>query len=912
MSGLDVNKYMVLVKEKDKTEQIDLFEKDNEHWKIRYFNNSKVYSYKEENIKFFCDPILKDLKNIMVYENNNPLTGINQILDFDTYVRVIFNNGFKKTYSKDEIRFEKNCLSNQNAHNCFEYFKEIANYNPNEEDKTFLSKQYEKLGTVSSSSVLAKYLQRQPFASRENEREIVFPFGFNSSQKSAVEKAMSDQLSVIEGPPGTGKTQTILNIIANAIMNGKTVAVVSNNNSATNNVLEKLEKYNLDFIAAFLGNKLNQETFFTNQTSDYPDMSNWLIDDNDYDELKTQLNESQHKLDEMLHKKNKQALLKQELRALQTEYKYFADYSLKYNSSDLTLKSLYRLNADRILNLLIDYKYKLRNRNFKFIGKIHNFFKYGIYDFGFYKSSPEKVVSYLQDTYYKTRMEEVKKKIKLLTKELERFDFEHEMQDYSEKSMKLLKSYLAQKYALSQNRRVFQKEDLWKNFNSFIKEYPVILSTTHSLLSSAKSNYLFDYVLIDEASQVDLVTGALALSCAKNAVIVGDSKQLPNVISKEEKKLTGEIYKKYNLDHEYNYAEHSLLSSIVSLYNDIPRTLLKEHYRCHPKIINFCNQKFYNNELIILTEEEESDEPLTLFQTVKGNHARGMINHRQIDVIYNEVVESLDLNTGDQSVGITAPYRLQVKGIQDRAISLNSEVDTVHKYQGREKDVIILSTVSNEVNVNDFVDDPNLINVAVSRAVKKLIIVAAKDSEEWRGTNIGGLVNYIKYNNFEIINSNIRSIFDLLYSSYSDKLLEVMAKSKKVSEHTSENLMNIVIENVLDCDEFRKLGRVLHQPLKMLINDTELLTPEERKYAMNELTHTDFVIFNKLDKMPLLVVEVDGYEFHENNPKQLNRDKMKDEILKKYNIPIKRFKTTGSGEEKALRKKLHELLNIKE
>ena len=52
----------------------------------------------------------------------------------------------------------------------------------------------------------------------------------------------------------------------------------------------------------------------------------------------------------------------------------------------------------------------------------------------------------------------------------------------------------------------------------------------------------------------------------------------------------------------------------------------------------------------------------------------------------------------------------------------------------------------------------------------------------------------------------------------------------------------------------------------------------------NVLTHTDFVIFNKLDKMPVLVVEVDGYAFHANNPRQLERDKMKDAILQKYGI----------------------------
>ena len=51
---------------------------------------------------------------------------------------------------------------------------------------------------------------------------------------------------MIQGPPGTGKTQTILNIIANILVQGKTVMVVSNNNSATANVLEKLQKYGLD------------------------------------------------------------------------------------------------------------------------------------------------------------------------------------------------------------------------------------------------------------------------------------------------------------------------------------------------------------------------------------------------------------------------------------------------------------------------------------------------------------------------------------------------------------------------------------------------------------------------------------------------------------------------------------------
>ena len=85
----------------------------------------------------------------------------------------------------------------------------------------------------------------------------------------------------------------------------------------------------------------------------------------------------------------------------------------------------------------------------------------------------------------------------------------------------------------------------------------------------------------------------------------------------------------------------------------------------------------------------------------------------------------------------------------------NIEVDTVHKYQGREKDVVILTTVVNDMN--EFVDNPNLINVAVSRAVDKLIVVVA-DNVDKKSSNVGDLVKYIEYYNFEIINSNIYSV----------------------------------------------------------------------------------------------------------------------------------------------------------
>ena len=133
---------------------------------------------------------------------------------------------------------------------------------------------------------------------------------------------------------------------------------------------------------------------------------------------------------------------------------------------------------------------------------------------------------------------------------------------------------------------------------------------------------------------------------------------------------------------------------------------------------------------------------------------------------------------------------------------------------------------------------------------------------------------------------------------------------KSVSEYESENLINAVIEKVLSQPEFDNLDHVMHQPLKMLIRNAEHLDEAECRYAMNVLTHTDFVIFNKLDKMPVLVVGVDGYAFHANNPRQLERDKMKDAILQKYGIPILRLKTNESGEEARLQNKLKQVLNM--
>lgn len=64
---------------------------------------------------------------------------------------------------------------------------------------------------------------------------------------------------------------------------------------------------------------------------------------------------------------------------------------------------------------------------------------------------------------------------------------------------------------------------------------------------------IYDYLIIDEASQVDVATGALALSCARNVVIVGDTKQLPNIVGRKIKLKAEEIFDRFNISEGYQY-----------------------------------------------------------------------------------------------------------------------------------------------------------------------------------------------------------------------------------------------------------------------------------------------------------------------------------------------------------------------
>lgn len=170
------------------------------------------------------------------------------------------------------------------------------------------------------------------------------------------------------------------------------------------------------------------------------------------------------------------------------------------------------------------------------------------------------------------------------------------------------------------------------------------------------------------------------------------------------------------------------------------------------------------------------------------------------------------------------------------------------------------------------------------------------------------MIDYIQYNNFEVTESKIYSVFDYLYKQYTNERRAYLQKKKRVSEYDSENLMYVLLEDILSEDKFSSLNIVCHFPLNMLIKNPELLNEQECRYAMNPGTHLDFLIYNRISKKPVLAIEIDGYEYHKEDTEQASRDMLKNHIMELYEIPLLRFKTNGSDEEKRIVEMLERLM----
>ena len=674
--------------------------------------------------------------------------------------------------------------------------------------------------------------------------------------------------------------------------------MVSNNNSATANVLEKLEKYGMEFIVAALGRRENKEVFIHNQPVVPENLLSWRLSLGDKANRYRENNAILSKLQEVFQFQEELAVIKQELKAIGLEWEHFKQVnSLEEDSYEPKC----RMKSKRLMKLWLQYQAYAEGDMMVASGEVRklkdrikwawmNFVRKYLYGIKapFDPSNVQPTILEIQALFYLVRKNELNKRIDGIEEELNAVDAKTLTKDLASISLTLLKASLFDKYHKEQRRVYADVKELHMSADEVCRQYPVILSTTFSARTSLPRQ-TYDYIIMDEASQVSIETGALALTCAKNAVIVGDTMQLPNVVTDEDRLKLNGIFDEYKVARGYNCADYSFLHSVCTVLPKVEQTLLREHYRCHPTIINFCNQRFYGGNLLIMTEDHNEKDVMMAIKTVPGHHTRGHFNQREIDVVKNEVLPKLEQV---EDVGIITPYNNQVYEFNRQIPSLTAA--TIHKYQGREKDTIIMSVVDDQIT--EFSDDANLINVAISRAKKRFCLVVTGNEQERKG-NISDLIDYIEYNNLTVTESKICSVFDYLYSQYTNERMAFLANHRNISEYDSENLTFSLIENILhEYPEYSHLGVFCHTPLRTVVRDWSLLNDEERKYVSHYATHLDFLIVNQVTKKPVLAIETDGFYFHNEGTDQHRRDEMKNHILEMYGLPLLRLSTIGSGE----------------
>jgi superfamily I DNA and/or RNA helicase len=882
----------------DKTKQITAMYEAFMHGKFTgysiYFRDTRrKYFYAQESVKILDHLKTIPLENVEVIVNNTVVDAI-QVDQFeDGYYRVYTRNG--DTLTK-QVRFESN-----RYRKIYQYYSELADAGLQiAEENTplyFLSRNFKRIAT-NRNSCLLDYLNGC-YKKIDKQCHIILPFNFNQSQRAAIENALGNNISVIEGPPGTGKTQTILNLVANIVANGYSCAVVSNNNTAIQNVYDKLSEGKLSFFVASLGSRERVDTFFSSVTGS--EITTFL--NGDFKPLKKSIGRRIDQLGDILKKvqeaENEAAKKRIELIEIEREF----DHHKIVVSDDYQIKP--GLKSKEYLKL------KIKLESGKPLGAFARFWIRRKFKTQVSREDNAMLLDATERSFYNAKTREIKKQLEEKEKFLRKNKGPERKKELQDLSRRVFTDLLHRRYK-NADITAYTPENYKRDFTNFIKRYPVILSTSHSLLNNVGKSLLLDYLIIDEASQGDLLSSMLAISCTKNLIVVGDSKQLQQIEDENLIPYSRELSKKYGIDSSFQYESNSILRSVKTAILDVPTTLLKEHYRCAPDIIGFCNKMFYNNELIVMTKNDGIH--LNIIKTAPGNHARrnpngsGQYNQREIDEI-----GALLHGTPSNNTGVITPFRYQADLIHKRFQETGIEADTVHKYQGRQKKEIILSFVVNSLDKSDvttenrlydFITNKELLNVAVSRGIKKVTLIVSDKVYHSSNNVIKDLIGYAEYLYGDSITreSTITSIFDMLYIEHRDVLNAQYQKNRRV--HYTELLMNQLISNVLK--PYQGISFTVHARVGKLITDLSGLEAEEKKYITHPWTHVDFLFYNSISKKPLFALEVDGIRHHEQNIEQSVRDTIKNKAFAQCGIPLHRFKTNESGEEYRLKSILNQ------
>lgn len=877
---------------------------------VQFKGSDKVYNYRNDDVTVLTEAKQRNPRKVTLrLKSGGTVHGVAELYAFSDglhrHWRVIDKQGNLHDYLASEVVARHSCMAEEETSRVLDYLKRVATVNElgrDEEHGALLPTLYEGIDALSDETVAATYFNPARHSLQHSTGSApIFPFGCNASQAAAVRAALDNQISVIQGPPGTGKTQTILNIIACAVQQGKSVLVVSNNNSATANVLEKLQKNGFGFLVAPLGRRENKDQFLASQPLLPPDVSHWGLNIYDHMHHAKSVDLALKALKQVFALQEQLAQLVQKQKAVRLEWQHFSQQN-GFSADDATLSR--NATPKRVMKRWLQFQNHAEQPDSGFAARLRwNWAKLMTKILLKVKTIDlSQAIIHLQALYLQAELKDIAEKIKNTEKMLTELDVKALNDELAQSSMALFKHSLYKRYSGNARRAFANVKDLVKCADEFVLQYPVVLSTTFSARTSLP-DHIFDYLIMDEASQVSIETGALALTCARRAVIVGDTMQLPNVVTSPDKVKLDAIFAQCQVPSCYDCASLSFLQSVLAVVPQVPQTLLKEHYRCHPSIINFCSQRFYGGQLLIMTKDHGEPDVMMAIKTVPGNHCRGHYNQREIDVVISEVLPHLS----STDVGIITPYNAQVEAF-NRQLPPGIKAATVHKYQGREKDVIIMSVTDDQIS--DFSDDPNLINVAISRAKRQFILVVSGNSQQHQG-NLSDLLGYIAYQNCTVTSSKVNSIFDYLYTQYTAQRLEFLKKHQHISAFDSENLTYALLHDILTSSpQFSHLGILCHVPLRTVVACPQDLSDEERTFVAQMGTHLDFLIINRVTKLPVMAVETDGYAYHHAATRQHQRDLLKDHILELCHLPLLRLSTNGSCEKEKIQSLLTHSMTI--
>ena len=664
----------------------------------------------------------------------------------------------------------------------------------------------------------------------------------NLDQLLAINNAMKYPVAYIQGPPGTGKTNTIINTIVTAFFNEKTVLFASYNNHPINGVFEKLAglEYRgnvIPFPALRLGNAQKVKEAIAYMKALHERTKDLTVYESTLDKRKGDRAERAKKLSGLLKRYEEVLDLKErkEILVRLTDYQERLKASLEMLPFQMDLKGrqLSRVEeriresgeiSDREAMALLDDDLE------------------ELYKYLFYTSA--RYIKKLDDPKYK---------------ELKSILYEEE----GEEQLSDFNRYLSDAGNIKKLQKIF----------------PVIITTCISAHKLGEPKPMFDMVIIDEASQCTTAVPLVPIIRGENLMLVGDPQQLNPVILLDEL-VNQKLRKRYNVADEYDYRKNSIYKTFLSCDAVSDEVLLHNHYRCHPKIIGFNNQKYYNSKLRIHSKSEE-EHPLVYIDVKNGGGEVKNTAPREVE----EIVQFAKLHK-DKRIGVITPFVNQKKMIETalkKEELENVACGTVHSFQGDEKDVVLFSTaLTDQTQMGTYEwlkNNKELINVATSRAKEKLIVLSdsrnlARLHSKEGGDDLFELVEYVKKNGESKVTQK----------QVNSRALGVKPFSTATEEAFLKNL-NHALENIW----LSQSRYVIHKEVAISQVFADNISYSDLFYS----GRFDFVVYERQEgrEIPVLAIELDGKEHFEEEVVK-NRDRKKNEICRAHNLQIIRVENS--------------------